>query len=97
MGNKIGKNIGNTLTEKMPTCSDITKLESCIEKLVQTTDILSTEMTSTRDKVHFIRCAKAIQTNIESIHRLTLSIHAVTIQNTKALEKVVSSSGWDLL
>jgi FtsZ-binding cell division protein ZapB len=80
-----------------PAHDELKKLESCIKKLVDTTDLLTLEMSSTHDKMHFSRCAKAIQSNIKTIHELTLSTVKLKLQEYKGREKDVSPSDWESL
>lgn len=76
---------------------EITKLESTIDMLVGVTNSLNAELGSTSNKMHYIRCAKAIQGNAEAIRRLTVSIYDIKIKERKASEKDVSPSDWGAL
>ena len=76
---------------------EIKKLESCIDLLVGVTNSLNAELSSTNNKPHYIRCAKAIQGNAEAIRKLTLSIYDMKLKERRASEKDVSPSGWESL
>lgn len=76
---------------------EIKNLESCIELLAGVTNSLNTELSSTSNKPHYIRCAKAIQGNVEAIHRLTVAIYDMKSKERRAREKDVSPSGWEAL
>lgn len=76
---------------------EIKKLESCIDLLVGVTNSLNHELDSTSNKMHYIRCAKAIQGNAEAIRKLTVSIYDMKLREREASEKDVSSSDWEAL
>lgn len=77
--------------------NEIKKLESCIDLLVGVTNSLNSELSSTNNKPHYIRCAKTIQGNAEAIRKLTVSIYEMKLKARKASEKDVSPSNWEAL
>ncbi|MDP2246579.1 MAG: hypothetical protein Q8J65_00505, partial [Nitrosomonadales bacterium] len=74
--------------------NELKKLESCIDLLVGVTNSLQTEMSNTGNKSHYIRYAKAIQGNVETIRRLTASIHDIKLKERKAGERDISPCDW---
>ena len=76
---------------------EIKKLDSCIDLLVGLTNSLNAELSSTNNKQHYIRCAKAIQGNAEAIRKLTLSIYDMRRKERRAAEKDVTPGDWESL
>jgi len=93
----MSDNISLALEAHSPAHDELKKLESCIQKLVDITDLLTLEMSSTRDKLHFSRCAKAIQSNVEAVRRLTLSLYDIKLKERNAREKDITPSDWESL
>ena len=88
---------GLTLKAHSLAHDEIIKLESCIDLLVGVTNSLNAELSSTNNKPHYIRCAKAIQGNAEAIRKLTLSIYDMKLKERRAAEKDVTPSDWESL
>lgn len=100
MSNQVKNNADNTnlaLETHSPAHDELKKLESCIDLLVGVTNSLNAELSNTNNKPHYIRCAKAIQSNAEAIRRLTVSIYEIKLKERKASEKDISPSGWESL
>ena len=100
MSNQV-KNISGDITSDVAICplasDELKKLESCIDLLVSITNSLKKEMEGTSNKTQYIRCAKAIQSNIESVRKLTVSIYEIKLKERKANEKDISPSDWEAL
>jgi hypothetical protein len=100
MSNQI-KNMSDDTSLALETYSlahdELKKLESCIELLVGVTNSLKGELSSTNNKSHYIRCAKAIQINAEAIRRLIVSMYDIKLKERKASEKDISPSDWESL
>lgn len=100
MSNQVKNMPGDTspaLEAHSPAHDELKKLESCIDLLVGVTNSLKGELSSARDKLHYIRCAKAIQGNAEAIRRLTVSIYDIKLKERRASEKDISPSDWESL
>lgn len=100
MSNQVKNMSGDTglaLESHSLAYSEITKLESCIDLLVGVTNSLKEELSNTSNKLHYIRCAKTIQSNAEAIRKLTVSIYDIKLKERKAGENDVSPSDWESL
>lgn len=96
MSNQI-KNIAVEVLESTSLAhEEIIKLESSIDLLVRVTNSLNVELETAKGQ-HYVRCANAIRSNVETIHRLTVSVHNFKLTERKHREKDVTSSGWEVL
>lgn len=85
------------LEARSPAHDELKKLESCIELLVGLTNEIRKEMDSTSNKSLYVRNAKLIQGNVETIRKLTVSIYDIKLKERKASERDISPSDWESL